>query len=208
MLVSKGFTWGELKNEDIPTSERVDFWRSSGTLKDLQIRAQKMLTEFSKSEDWYENGGAFLPLSVWAQKGWDVERIRKNTPAKDIVETAQGGSCYRVKILSLGERGTRGQLEERQEKADDAKKQRQIMADMEKFLIEQKKQEAASSSSGGAAPASSSSGRAAEEQPAADPMDVDEATESDDDPSSSSSNVAWNCLCMGVCVCVCVRLCV
>jgi hypothetical protein len=63
-------------------------------------------------EEWYENGGQFLPLSVWKHAGWDEELIRLNTAPEDVVDTAQGGRCYRVRIRAAGTRGQRGQKQE------------------------------------------------------------------------------------------------
>jgi hypothetical protein len=46
---------------------------------------------------------------VWNNKGWDTDLITQNSKDADIRWTAQGGQCYRVRIMSAGKRGVQGE---------------------------------------------------------------------------------------------------
>lgn len=58
-------------------------------------------------EEFYE-GGEFLPLSVWETRGFPKAEIEARTDEKDKKIHPVVGLCYRVKILSQGQRGVRG----------------------------------------------------------------------------------------------------
>ena len=52
---------------------------------DDAIKIAKHILESHESHDqWYENGGSFLPLGVWSSRGFDAENIRANSNAEDI----------------------------------------------------------------------------------------------------------------------------
>ena len=53
-----------------------------------------------EEERTFSGGGEFLPLEAWAVKGFDTERIKSNTPSKDVKWSAQLGWVYRVVIDS------------------------------------------------------------------------------------------------------------
>ena len=56
-----------------------------------------------------QEGGEFLPLSVWATKGFDIENIASRSRPVDIREHEVLGKTYRVRIMAIGEQGRRGQ---------------------------------------------------------------------------------------------------
>ncbi len=56
----------------------------------------------------YSDGGAYLPLSVWAQKGWDPAQIESTVADSDILEDKRFGKLYRVAVLYKGVAGGRG----------------------------------------------------------------------------------------------------
>jgi len=58
-------------------------------------------------EEFYE-GGEFLPLSVWETRGFPKAEIEARTDERDKKIHPVVGLCYRVKILSQGQRGVRG----------------------------------------------------------------------------------------------------
>jgi len=89
------------------------FYNDCGTMSADKIResAQRTFKSYNREEEWFDEGGDYLPLSVWASRGWDIERIEQNTKPEDVRETAQGGRTYRVKIQSGGTRGARGKID-------------------------------------------------------------------------------------------------
>jgi hypothetical protein len=59
-------------------------------------------------QEYYQDGGEFLPLSVWAKRGFDPDRIEAKALPSDIQEHSVLGPTYRVRIISMGNRGARG----------------------------------------------------------------------------------------------------
>ena len=67
--------------------------------------------KFQKVEQhgrYYDQGGQFLPLSVWERQGYDPEAIRTKSIAIDKQTHPVLGDTYRVCVLSSGSRGYRG----------------------------------------------------------------------------------------------------
>jgi len=56
-----------------------------------------------------QEGGEFLPLSVWATRGFDIEAIASRSRPVDIKEHEVLGKTYRVRIMAVGETARRGQ---------------------------------------------------------------------------------------------------
>ena len=71
-------------------------------------KATAKFTKYRKVSEYFENGGKFLPLSVWGTKGYDVDLIRENSGPEDTQFQPQCGLCYRVRIKSSGIRGEQG----------------------------------------------------------------------------------------------------
>ena len=73
--------------------------------------AQKLLDELLVSSDtrseYFQDGGEFLPLSVWAVRGFDTDRIAAHTRPEDRKEDMVLGLTFRVRILSKGNSGVR-----------------------------------------------------------------------------------------------------
>ena len=107
----RGFgAWPPKEWSEIPTEDRVAFMRDvEGKSPAATIAAaDTMMTKYEKREDWYEDGGQFLPLSVWETKGFNIENIRNLTPQSDTQNHPVLGLCYRVKLLATGGRGVSG----------------------------------------------------------------------------------------------------
>jgi hypothetical protein len=66
------------------------------------------MTAVEEHVEYYDDGGEFLPLSVWAARGWDPEAIRLNCRPADKRTHAVVGDTYRVSILKSGHRGHKG----------------------------------------------------------------------------------------------------
>ena len=98
---------------DLDPEVQKKFYNDCGTMSADKIResAQRTYKSYNREEEWFDEGGDYLPLSVWASRGWDIERIEQNTKPEDVRETAQGGRTYRVKIQSGGTRGARGKID-------------------------------------------------------------------------------------------------
>ena len=57
------------------------------------------------NQKFYTHGGDFLPLSVWATRGFNTQSIADHTLEGDKRLHPVLGLTYRVKILAIGERG-------------------------------------------------------------------------------------------------------
>ena len=80
---------------ELSAEERVAFWRDTpNKAGDVKTAVEHVIQRYGKEEEYFEEGGAYLPLSVWERQGWDVERIKSGSRPTDVRETAQGGICY------------------------------------------------------------------------------------------------------------------
>ena len=71
--------------------------------------------KFTKTEShgkFYEEKGQFLPLSVWATRGFNVEDIETKSPQDDKKLHPVLGMTYRVALMSSGSRGWKGATSE------------------------------------------------------------------------------------------------
>ena len=93
--------------EAIPLDAQQSFFRETG-LKDLSNAVCNPLEKYDTNEDVWEEGGAFLPLSVWTAKGFDCIAIETKTPPSDRRPHPILGETYRVKIMTTLSRGIRG----------------------------------------------------------------------------------------------------
>ena len=74
----------------------------------VEVKANQMLERFEQHSEYYTEGGQFLPLSVWANQGFDVEAIERHSKPEDKMMHHVLGQCYRVKVLNKGIQGERG----------------------------------------------------------------------------------------------------
>jgi hypothetical protein len=72
---------------------------------DVLRSARELLTSSESHGEYYIDGGEFLPLSVWVQRGYDSNRIHDLTKPADIREDRVLGTTYRVRILATGNKG-------------------------------------------------------------------------------------------------------
>lgn len=72
----------------------------------VKNRYEALVTE-EVTTDSFSQGGAFLPLGVWATKGFDTDRIKSKSRTCDIMEDDVLGTCYRVRILEVKTTGSR-----------------------------------------------------------------------------------------------------
>jgi hypothetical protein len=65
------------------------------------------LTTTEEHGEFYETGGDFLPLSVWATMGYDPEMIKNGSLPKDKKLHPVLGDTFRVCVLRSGHRGSK-----------------------------------------------------------------------------------------------------
>ncbi len=110
-LNGKICTWPAEEFKALTADEQQQFYLSARAIystANVQKLATDCLEKYKVEESHWAFGGEHLPLSVWRTRGFDAERIERTTPGCDVIETPQLGKCYRVKILSSGQRGMSG----------------------------------------------------------------------------------------------------
>ena len=65
------------------------------------------LTTTEEHGEYYDSGGSFLPLSVWATMGYDPDVIKTGSLPKDKKSHPVLGDTYRVCVLQSGHRGSK-----------------------------------------------------------------------------------------------------
>jgi hypothetical protein len=111
--------------------DKRSFWSKVCTLggKELLKTASETLENFETSVEYFRDGGAFLPLSVWATQGYNVEDIREKSRPSDVRDHPVLGLTYRVRILSGGIMGERGQKRSSSAAASSSKKLKTVRGD-------------------------------------------------------------------------------
>ena len=103
--------WPTSKFENLSDTEKQDFFLQIGpctTRTQVFAKSHEMLTRFESHSKFYAEGGEFLPLGVWATRGFDAARIERMADVSDIQEHAVLGTTYRVAILTTGSKGAKG----------------------------------------------------------------------------------------------------
>ena len=70
--------------------------------------AQEALEQYEDHYENYDDSGEFLPLSVYATRGFNVQDIEANSRECDKRNDPVLGMCYRVRILRTGRGGVKG----------------------------------------------------------------------------------------------------
>jgi hypothetical protein len=84
----------------LPTEQQIEFWRSECKGKvQVQNALVKEVTDQRVEETKKSTSGQFLPLSVYATMGYDIEKIKEN--CKDVEEHAVLGTTYKVDVKSI-----------------------------------------------------------------------------------------------------------
>lgn len=104
--------------KDVPHELQVEFYRSCSSLHQMRAKVEELSRRYEKHEETFEQGGAFLPLSVWAVQGWDVDRIEKYSRPEDVIDDLVQGRTYRLRIRSATTLRSRGLERERNEHAE------------------------------------------------------------------------------------------
>jgi hypothetical protein len=110
-LLRRSFgSWPTKEFERLQPAEKQAFYASVSEKSggDLTEFAEEYLRKFETKEEYYAEGGEFLPLEAWVVKGFCKEKILANTLDKDKRPCRVMGDTYRVPIYSAGTRGTKG----------------------------------------------------------------------------------------------------
>jgi len=98
----------------MPVEQRNELWKKVNSCCSAE-EINNALQTFSavkenKEERFFHNNGKFLPLEVWAHKGFDRVRIDTLTSDEDRRVDRVLGMTYRVEIMSTGNRGSEGTI--------------------------------------------------------------------------------------------------
>jgi hypothetical protein len=66
------------------------------------VEQLEQLEGFTNEAQYQKDGGRFLPLSVYATQGFDIEAIRTKSAPENIMNDPVLGLVYRVRILDTG----------------------------------------------------------------------------------------------------------
>ena len=103
--------WPTAEFKGMSSADQMAFMREIGaknTINDIKVSANELFNRFVKLEDNFSEGGAYLPLTVWATKGFNIDNIERLSLAGDVKEHPVLGTVYRVRILTVGRNGSRG----------------------------------------------------------------------------------------------------
>ena len=84
----------------LPAEQQTEFWRSQCKGKvQVQNALVKEVTDSRVEETRKSTSGQYLPLSVYATMGYDIDAIKAN--CKDVAEHEVLGTTYRVDLKSV-----------------------------------------------------------------------------------------------------------
>ncbi len=95
----------------IPNNVKDKFFQESRSLgmKGTMRLQTDLFSKYSQREEFFENGGSYLPLTVWEKQGYCADDIKSKTPKEDQDQHPILGLTYRVRIFTKGDRGIDGQ---------------------------------------------------------------------------------------------------
>ena len=87
--------------KELPKELQTQFWRSHEKGQDaLEILLTRTVLSNSVERKTQRKQSDMLPLSVWATKGFDIERLKTNVKAEDWEDDPVLGWCCRVALSS------------------------------------------------------------------------------------------------------------
>lgn len=91
--------------------EKTSFYRDcrDSSAGDITLKAETVAKRYKIAESYFEGKGEFLPLSVWAAKGYDAAMIAANSALEDQHDDPVVGRVYRLRVISTGDRQTEGE---------------------------------------------------------------------------------------------------
>ena len=75
---------------------------------EINLLSHDLISTYKHEETYWDEGGEFLPLSVWTTRGFDADRIEALSQPGDVRQHAVLGKTYRVSILAAGNKGAQG----------------------------------------------------------------------------------------------------
>ena len=92
--------WPPQEFKDFSQAEQVAFWRmpASGAAQ-LKRQVEDVMRKARRETQLTDVGGEYLPLSVYKQRGYDVDQIEKH--CHDVREDEIFGKVYRVKTMAV-----------------------------------------------------------------------------------------------------------
>ena len=103
--------WPPTEFVGLPAEVQKQFWADrASTLGDMRKTLTEMLSLQQTDHESTAVVGYGQPLSYWAQLGYDTERIKTETPAKDVKWSNQLGLCYTVRVHKESEGTLREQV--------------------------------------------------------------------------------------------------
>ena len=105
-IIAKHSGWPPKVFSSMTEEQKIAFMKDTAGTKhaltrQLKIEAKKFKTDVK----YFDEGGAFKPLTVWAKDGYDPALIEKNTAPENKRSCPILGVVYRVPIVSIGHRG-------------------------------------------------------------------------------------------------------
>ena len=99
-------TWPVPGFTKITKEDQQAFYRDCRDASSLKRELSQRFQIYEETErQYYVNGGKFLPLSVWDEKGYNVADIEEKSLPEDIRVDPIMGLTYRVKIMEMGQKG-------------------------------------------------------------------------------------------------------
>ena len=94
----------------MPAVERIEFMKCGSSMSTKQLKEKLSMFEYqySTTEEEYDYGGEFKPLSVWQNLGYDVDAISRNSLPKDIATCRLFGTVHRVPTFKISEKFRKG----------------------------------------------------------------------------------------------------
>ena len=111
------------EDEPVPEGDKEE-----GPVREVKPPAASPERKYKTHEEYYIDGGGFLPLSVWTTRGFNVDNIEAKSATEDKKLHNVFGMTYRVKILSKGNNGTQGSKRSSQAQANAPKTKVQAIA--------------------------------------------------------------------------------
>ncbi len=69
-----------------------------------------LITSQDEKKEFYSDAGDYLPLGVWATRGFNPDHVKDRSRDSDVIEDPVLGAVYRVRILSKGNSGSRSTI--------------------------------------------------------------------------------------------------
>ena len=108
-------TWPSDAFKALPVTAKQEFMKEAdNTMRGLKVAYERTLKSYGRDERYFEEQGAYLPLSVWAKKGFNTKNIEERSDPSDIAEDRVLGRVFRVRLMLTGKRAVAGTSQEEQ----------------------------------------------------------------------------------------------